>query len=130
MSNLETVQGAYEAFSRGDIEAVLAIFDPDVEWVEPEIPGSPYAGTRRGPEAVASEVFAVLPSLWDEFGIEPEEWIDGDDRVAMLGRIKIGKDGRAESVRSAHLWTFRAGKAIRFEHITDTLATARVLGSV
>jgi ketosteroid isomerase-like protein len=36
MGNVEIVQGGYEAFGRGDVPGVLAVFDPDIEWREAE----------------------------------------------------------------------------------------------
>jgi ketosteroid isomerase-like protein len=33
VSNLEVVQRAYEAFGRGDVEAVVAALDPQIEWM-------------------------------------------------------------------------------------------------
>ena len=49
MSNLAIVQNAYQAFGRGDIESVVAALDPDIEWIEGEIEGLPYAGPHHGP---------------------------------------------------------------------------------
>ena len=40
MSNVELVQRVYAAFGRGDIPAVLAAFDAQIEWREAE--GNPY----------------------------------------------------------------------------------------
>jgi uncharacterized protein len=129
MSNLEIVQGAYQAFGRGDIEAVLAILDPDVEWIEDEVPGLPYAGTNRGAQAVAENVFAELASTYERFELVPEDWIDGGDTVVMLGQVSVSKEGREETMRVAQIWTLRDGKAVRFESFQDTYASARVLGA-
>src|SRR3954447_8251301 len=127
MSNLETVQSAYQAFGSGDIEGVLAALDPGVEWIEPDV--LPFGGTHRGPQAVAEEVFAQMPGAWESFDLAPEEWIDGGDTVVMLGQITISKEGREATMRVAQVWKLRDGKAVRFESLQDTLATARVLGT-
>ena len=55
--NVEWVKGVYDAFSRGDIPAVLGAFADDVEWFEAE--GMPYGGLYRSGEAVLQN---VLPS--------------------------------------------------------------------
>lgn len=34
-ANLETIQAAYAAFGRGDIQALMALIDPQVEWDNP-----------------------------------------------------------------------------------------------
>jgi uncharacterized protein len=129
MSNLEIVQSAYQAFGEGDIKTVLAVLDPQVEWIEDDVPGLPYAGTNRGAQAVAERVFAQMPDTYESFELVPEDWIDGGDTIVMLGRVTIAKEGREETMRVAQVWTLRNGKAVRFESFQDTHASARVLGA-
>jgi len=128
MSNLAVVQNAYEAFGRRDIESVVAALDPDVEWIEGDIEGLPYAGPHHGSEAVVNEVFAQIPATYDSFQLVPQDWVDGGDIVVMLGEVTISKDGREATSRTAQVWTLRNGRAVRFESFQDTHATARVLG--
>jgi uncharacterized protein len=49
--NVAQVRSGYEAFARGDVDAVLALLDPDIDW-HPAI--APILGveTLRGREAV------------------------------------------------------------------------------
>ena len=35
-TNVEAIREAYAAFGRGDVPAVLAVLDPNIEWMEPE----------------------------------------------------------------------------------------------
>ena len=127
MSNLEVVQGGYEAFGRGDIEAVAAVMDPQIEWREVDVEGLPYAGIHHGVEAVLNDVFALIPTTYDNFSIVPQDWVDGGDTIVMLGEITVEKDDRSATMRVAQVWTMRDGRAVRFEAFQDTLQTARVL---
>jgi ketosteroid isomerase-like protein len=45
--DVETVRSAYDAFNRKDIPAVLALYDPQIEWIEAGGGRSP-AGTAFG----------------------------------------------------------------------------------
>ena len=128
MSNLEVVQGAYEAFGRGDIEAVVTALDPQIEWIEGDVEGLPYAGTHHGVEAVVNNVFAQLPTTYDNFALAPQEWVDGGETIVMIGELTSEKDGREATQRVAQVWTLRDGRAVRFESFQDTLQTARLLG--
>ena len=128
MSNLEILQGAYEAFGRGDVEAVAAVMDPQIEWMEADVDGLPYAGTHHGVEAVVNDVFAQIPTTYDSFSLVPQEWVDGGDTIVMLGEITLEKDDRRATQRVAQVWTMRDGRAVRFEAFQDTLQTTRVLG--
>ena len=128
MSNLEVVQRAYEAFGRGDVEAVVAALDQQIEWIEGDVDGLPYAGTHHGVEAVVNNVFAQMPTTYDEFALAPQQWVDGGDTIVMLGEITLRKDGREATQRVAQVWTMRSGRAVRFESFSDTLQTVRMLG--
>jgi ketosteroid isomerase-like protein len=98
--------------------------------LEPEVEGLLYGGTHRGLEAVVHEVLALIPQTWEELALRPEEWIDGDDTVVVLGQFTgRSQGGREGSWRFAHVWKLRDGKAVRVEAFYDTLAEQRVLGS-
>ena len=64
--DVETVRSAYDAFNRNDIAAVLASYDPQIEWIEAGGGRAP-AGTFRGPQSVATEVFATVPQNFNDF---------------------------------------------------------------
>jgi uncharacterized protein len=130
MSNIEVIQGLYDAFERGDIESVLQALHPEIEWVEPEIDGLLYGGIHCGLEAVTKEVFAVIPQTWEKVELRPEEWIDGGDTVVVLGQFNARAPGGQEgSWRFAHVWKMRDGKGVRVEPFVDTLAEQRTLAS-
>ena len=44
--NIELVKNGYEAFSAGDIETVMGLFDDNIEWVQPG--DSAISGTYHG----------------------------------------------------------------------------------
>ena len=84
--NVGVVRAAYEAFGRRDIPTVLAAFHPDVTWVEPEgAPGGFGERVLHGIDEVVSEVFAKIASVWDDFRIDPERYLDAGDTVIMQG---------------------------------------------
>jgi len=127
MSNLDSVQGVYDAFAKGDIPAVLGFLSPDIEWTEAE--GFPYGGTYIGPSAVLEGVFMRLGTEWDGFAAVPDEFIDGGDAVVALGRYSGTYKATGKGIRAnfAHVWKVREGKAIRFVQYVDTLIVQRAL---
>ena len=64
--NVEIVRGGYEAFARGDVDAVLELLHPDVDW-RPAI--APILGveTVRGREAVRRFLTRDLFEGFDRF---------------------------------------------------------------
>jgi hypothetical protein len=86
MSNLESVQGLYEAFAKGDVPTMLGFLDANIAWTEAE--GFPYGGTYDGPNAVLEGVFMRLGSEWDGFAAVPDEFIDAGDTIVVLGSVQ------------------------------------------
>src|SRR5688500_20005568 len=84
-SNVELVQGIYDAFGRGDVDAVFAAMKPDIEWDESE--GMPYGGVYRGREAIVENVFGPILADVEDFTADPDEILPLDDaRVMARGR--------------------------------------------
>jgi len=124
---LNAIQGAYDAFAKGDIPAVLGFLSSGIEWTEAE--GFPYGGTYNGPNAVLEGVFMRLGAEWDGFAAVPDEFIDAGDTVVVLGKYsgKYKATGKSFQANFAHVWKVREGKAIRFVQYTDTLIVQRAL---
>jgi ketosteroid isomerase-like protein len=130
ISNTDFVKGIYHAFSRGDAAGVLASFDSEILWAYPDnvyyAEGSPY----RGPNEVFNRIFVRLATEWENFKLEPIEYIAEGDRVVALVRETGShrETGSVLEVDTAHVWTIREGKAIEFYAYTDTLALSKAAG--
>jgi uncharacterized protein len=118
---LETVQGMYAAFERGDIPAVLAVLAPDIRWTEAE--GGPYGGTSIGPQAVLENVFMKLGGEWDGFSAVPHEFIASENTVVALGNYSgtYKATGKSFTAPFAHVMKFQDGKVVSFDQYTDTV---------
>lgn len=122
--DLATVRAAYASFNQGDIPAVLASYDDQIEWIEPG-GGSAPSGTFTGPDSVAQDVFAAVPENFDEFSVDIEEVEDEGDTVVVKGRFKgKNKAGAALDAAFEHRNTMRDGKVVRFENKVDQDAWA------
>jgi ketosteroid isomerase-like protein len=66
--NVEIVRNAFAAYERGDMEAVLRLFDEDIVITQAsDVPGIP--AQQHGHRGVL-EAFAVWPEQWEDFRIE------------------------------------------------------------
>jgi len=129
--NVSTIQGAYNSFAAGDVESVLATFDPDIVWNEaenfPYADGNPYIGG----DAVVSGVFARIGEEWDNFHLVNLKFHDmSNNMVLVTGRYQgtYKKNGKAMDVQMAHLWTLNNGKVVSFQQYADTKGVAKVIG--
>ena len=118
--NVALLRGAYEAFQRGDIDAVMKAFDPNIEWYSPGPADLPTAGKRRG-QAAVSEFFAALDNMVEIQRFEPKEFFDVGDTVVVLGEdtSRVKATGRMIEGEWAHVCTVRNGKMIRFREYAD-----------
>ena len=125
--NIAFVRGLYEAFARGDVPAVLAGFDENIEWNEAE--GMPYGGQYHGPQAVAENVFAPITDDFDDFSVTPDEILaDGERVVSLVTYRGTGKEsGKALEMLAAHAWTVRDGKVTNFHLLGDPAPVNRAL---
>jgi ketosteroid isomerase-like protein len=123
MTNVDMVKLAYSSFATGNVPAVLALFDPSIEWNECK--GMPFVkddGLYIGPDAVVSNVFMNLPVYFDGFNIAVNEIFGTDDKVVMQGYYQgINKaTGNPFKANATHVWTVRDGKLVRFFQAVDT----------
>jgi ketosteroid isomerase-like protein len=82
--NVELARAGYEAFNRGDIDALLDLCAPDIEWRDFATIDSE---SVRGKDAVRA-YFASVMEAWEQIRLEPEEIIDLDgDRWASVRRF-------------------------------------------
>lgn len=121
MSNLEIVRRSYAAFERGDLDAVLADLDPEIEWHQAQ--GLPHGGLYRGRDEVRRNVFEPLDAeWWSEFSALPDEILDAGDELVVLGRYRGTAKGTGKrlDVPFVHVWTLRDERATRFRQFLDT----------
>src|SRR3954470_1553386 len=112
--NVALVKSIYENFGKGDIPAVLASLDDNVEWIEGDQEFLPHRGTHRGPQAVAQNVFAFVNGAFSEFAVTPVTVHDAGDVVIVEGRVTgTTNAGRKLDAPVAWVWTVRNGKATR-----------------
>lgn len=130
-TNADAIKSLYDAFARGDVPAVLGLFDPQIEWNEAD--GVRYADRHpyRGPMAVAMGVFGRLIADIDQFAAVPVSFIDGGDRVVVEGRYKgkVKATGAVLDAQFAHVYTLQGGRIVRFQQYTDTAQWAKALGA-
>jgi uncharacterized protein len=111
--NVELVRGGYEAYARGDVDGVLGGLDPEIEVrPPPEFPGEDSYHGHAGFLAY----WARWLDSWEEYRLIPE-FIDAGGRVVVVYRVVARGKGSGIEVetRLGHVWTVRAGQAVRME---------------
>jgi ketosteroid isomerase-like protein len=113
-ADIEMLRAGYEAFSRGDWDAVLRDAHPDIELRTAD--RAINAGTYRGVDEIR-RFFDDLLEPFEEVVTEPEEFFERGDQVVVLVLVRSRPRGSNAVVenRIGHLWTMRDGKVVRFQ---------------
>jgi len=128
MTNVELLKDLYAKFATGDVPAVLAYYDPAIEWRECK--GVPFVegdGVYIGPDAVVENVFMKIGDHIDGFSIDIVDIFGERDKVAMVGyyqgtNMATGNPFRANAT---HVWTVKDGKITHFFQAVDTVTMAK-----
>jgi uncharacterized protein len=127
-ANVNLARQGYEALAAGDLEAVLALLDPDVS-VEVHTGRPDLPEVLRGYEGFL-ENLQGLTDVFEDIEIEPEEFIDLGEHLVVP--IYTGGHGRASGIkvesRVVHIWTIRDGKATRFRVYESRQQALEALG--
>lgn len=117
-ANVEIIERVIAAGSRGDLDAVLALHHPDWEGFIPE--EYPVAGTWRGLDGVRGFAEEWLEA-WEEFRVEPDDFIEGGD--AVVAAVRYWGRGRGSGVEITDRWYYAYrlcdGKVISWRPYAD-----------
>lgn len=117
--NKEIIKRGYEAFSAGDLETVMSLFDDDVEWVQPG--QSAVSGTFHG----KAELMEHLGRLAEKsLTVKLNRLIAEGDAVVAITEVTAG----GETGEDADVFILRDGKTVRVETHGDTSLMERVYG--
>jgi ketosteroid isomerase-like protein len=131
--NLEVSRRGFEAFSLGDLDACLALMDPEIEWhlafQLPDLP--PDRKVFHGYDEVR-ELLDAFRSVWDELCVDLEEVLhDADD--TLIERVRFQGRGAGSGVEVDRIVFYvqelRDGKLLRqrpFDAETEAFAAAGV----
>ena len=100
--NVEIVQSAFDAWDRGDTDAILDLCDEEIVVVQAaELPGVP---AHQSGHAGVLEAFALWPDYWDDFRIEVLRSVDLGEQVL----VNTNQSGRSKDtgIEVTALFTF------------------------
>ena len=116
--NVDKTRDFIDAYNRRDFDAAVEFFDPQVQWV---LPAHQRSDSAVGPEEIRRFWYG-LDETMEELRLDPQEFVDAGDRVAVrlryFGRGK-GSGVELEAEMYHQVTTFRDGTMIRIEYVTS-----------
>jgi ketosteroid isomerase-like protein len=110
--SIELVRRAFEAFAERDVEAVLPIVGPDVEFFPPTASIAGHETPYRGHEGLR-RYFEDVARIWEVLEVVPHEFIEVGDQVVALGRVYgRGLDGLLVDSPTGWIWRVEGGKIV------------------
>ena len=113
-ADVENIRARYEAVSRGDRAAGFRDVQPGFVLVTPD--RVPNAGTYVGGEA-ANRFMADFWVPFEEVIVEPEQFFENGDRIAVLLHVRSRHEGSSAfvDIHVGAVWTMKDGKPARCE---------------
>ena len=112
----ETLEALYDAFGRGDMEAVAATYADDIEW---RVNGpSPVAGTYHGKDAVFEFFQRMMGQYEGTLSVEVTAMVADDEHGFVHVRESATRPDEV-TYSGIHAWRFRDGKCAGFESFYD-----------
>jgi ketosteroid isomerase-like protein len=111
---IELVRGGYEAFNRGDLDAVAELLHPDIVWNRVADVETAVQGSQQVRQFMEPEVFSRQRNEIHSIEALGEcVLVDGTFHGEGAG------SGIEVTQRGFHLWSFRDGKAVEFTYFLD-----------
>jgi ketosteroid isomerase-like protein len=108
--NIETTKAMYEAFGRGDVNAILEVVTDDVDWsTDAAIESAPWYGPKHGKAGVRS-FFEGIGQTGPVTELTPLSFASNDDGDVMTfirNAFTVTATGKSGAMNLHHYWKFR-----------------------
>jgi ketosteroid isomerase-like protein len=127
-TNEEAIRAAYEAYSQGDIEALLAVFSPDLEWtyLDPSVE-NPAPQVCRG----LAQMRRALRRQADQ-GLKAkgeEVHVNGSEVVAVIHIPGLDQlRARKANDRNYEVFSFKDARIVALQACVDRAEALRAAG--
>ena len=108
-TDIEVVKSAFAAFAARDLDRVLALADPDIEFTA--VTGEHAGRTEpyRGHDGMR-QYFRDVAAIWEELRLTPRDFRASGDRILVTGRVSARSRSRTVSGSTGWIWRVRDGK--------------------
>ena len=127
--NVDVVRQGWDAWQRGDLPGVFAMFDDEIVWDTTHFrawPESAYHGVE-GVQRFLTEWLEV----WDEYEVDVEQVVGAPDGrvLSIVTQRGKGRDsGLPMQMEMAQIATVRDGKILRFDNYDDRAEARKAAG--
>ena len=110
-TDIEVVKATFAAFAARDVEAVLALADPDIEFTAVTGEHAGRTAPYRGHDGLR-QYFRDVASLCEELLLTPREYRSSGDLILVTGRVSARSRSRTVTGSTGWIWRVREGKVV------------------
>ena len=110
-TDIEVVKAMFAAFASRDLETVLDLADPDIEFTAVTGEHAGHTDPYRG-HAGLRRYFRDVSAVWEELRLTPREFRPAGDLVLVTGKVSARSRGRSVTGSTGWIWQVRGGKVI------------------
>jgi ketosteroid isomerase-like protein len=110
-SDVDVVMAVFAAFAERDVERVLELIDPEIEFIAMT---SDFAGRTepyRGHKGI-EEYFRDMARVWDDLRLTPRDYRAVGDQVLVTGRVTARSAARIVDGSTGWIWRVRDGRVV------------------
>jgi ketosteroid isomerase-like protein len=110
-TDIEVVKAMFAAFAARDLEAVLALAHPDIEFAA--VTGEHAGRTEpyRGQDGMR-QYFRDVASVWEELRLTPREFRESGELILVTGKVSARSRSRTVTGSTGWIWRVQDGKVI------------------
>ena len=121
-TDIEVVKATFAAFAARDLQAVLAVSDPDIELTAVTGAHAGRTDPYRGHDGMR-QYFRDVAAVWEELRLTPREFREDGDLILVTGKVSARSRSRTVTGSTGWIWRVRNGK-IMFVRVYASAADA------
>jgi ketosteroid isomerase-like protein len=110
-TDVMVVKAVFAAFAERDVEGVLELIDPEVEFIAMTNDFAGRTEPYRGHEGIR-EYFRDVARVWDDLRLTPRDYRDVGGAVLVTGRVSARSAARIVHGSTGWIWRVRDGRVV------------------
>jgi ketosteroid isomerase-like protein len=110
-TDIEIVKAMFAAFAARDLQMVLALADPEIEFTAVTGEHAGRTDPYRGHDGLRA-YFRDVAEVWEELRLTPREFRSAGDVVLVTGKVSARSRERTVTGSTGWIWRVRDGKVV------------------
>jgi ketosteroid isomerase-like protein len=110
-ADIELVKAMFAAFAARDLETVLSLADPEIEFTAVTGEHAGRTDPYRGHDGLR-EYFRDVAAVWEELRLTPREFREEGGLILVTGKVSARSQRRTVTGSTGWVWRVRHGKVV------------------